>query len=112
MQDHEIDAYLGDTPITSDQREALRRALDAVTARYPEQGDPDATTAAAAAAQVILGDATLKEVAVEWATARRIERDRMAALTGALIATTGSERDLATRAGVTRTTVRQALGKR
>jgi hypothetical protein len=114
MQDYEIDAYLGVAEATPDQRQALARALDRVTARFPEEGDPDATTAGSAAAQVILGDDTLTDISARWQCARVIEREAWAALVGAMIAAavTGTfEAHVAETAGVTRRTVRKALGK-
>ena len=112
MQDYELDAWLGDTQVSSEQRAALHAASDAIAGRYP---DPDLSDvrerALSAAAMLILGDATLEEIAGDWRDARRIERERHAALTGALIAADGSEVELAERAGVTRMTVRKALGK-
>ena len=112
MQDYELDAYLGDVDATAEQRAALHAAADAVAARWP---DPDLADtreqALSAAAQVILGDDTLETIAEQWQAARRLERERHAALTGALIATPGPEVTLADRAGVTRMTVRKALGK-
>lgn len=118
MQDYELDAYLGGAEVTPPQREAVRRALDMVAARFPEQGDPDATLAAAMAAQVIIQGnihrAGMVEPAARWAEARRVERERWAELVGAMIAAavTGMpETHIAESAGVTRVTVRRALGK-
>ena len=111
MQEHELTAWLGDTPTTDEQRASLHRAADMTDTRYGE--DDDRQAAFTAAAQVILGDATLDELAEAWTTARKAERDAMAALTGALIAEseTTSENALATRTGITRMTIRKALGK-
>ena len=113
MTDHELDAWLGDTDATDAQRAALQDAAYTITRRYP---DPDLADdreqALTAAAQVILGDATLEEHVDAWRAARRIETERHAAMTGALIATGGTEVGLAARAGLTRMTVRKALGKR
>lgn len=114
MQDYEIDAYLGDTTVTEDQRAALRTALDQVAARFPEQGDTSATDAGAGAAMIVLGDVTLDVLAQQWARARREEREEWAKLVGAMIgaAATGMpETRIAETAGVARMTVRKALGK-
>lgn len=112
MQDYELTAWLGDTEVTDEQRRALHAAADAIAARYPAPDlSDDRERALSAAAMLILGDSTLEEIAGEWREARRIESERHAALTGALIAADGSEVALAERAGVTRMTVRKALGK-
>lgn len=114
MQDYELDAYLGDfaRQVTDEQRAALHRAADAVAGRYPAPDLADSRERAfSAAAQVILDDATLEEVAAAWRDAYRLAVERHDALTGALIAAGGSEVSLAERAGVTRMTVRKALGK-
>ena len=66
------------------------------------------------ALMVIVGDDTLEGVAGEWARARAAERDAMARLTGAIIASAVQglpETTIAERAGVNRMTVRKALGK-
>jgi hypothetical protein len=113
MQDYELDAWLGDTQVTDEQRAKLHTAADTIAARWP---DPDLADtreqALSAAVMVILGDDTLEAIADQWRAARRLERERHAALTGALVASDGSEVSLADRAGVTRLTVRKALGKR
>lgn len=114
MQDYELDAYLGDAEVTPEQRAAIRKALDLVSARYSEEGDPDATTAASTATQVIIEDTDLAAVSEQWVQARRVERDRWAALVGAMIAAAATgvpETRIAETAGVTRMTVRKALGK-
>lgn len=114
MTAYDIDAWLGDTEVTDAQREALVRAADRIAARWP---DPDLADtrerALTGAAQIILGDAALDEIGSAYVAARAAEQEAHAALTGALIASEGtaSEYDLAERAGVTRVTVRKALGK-
>lgn len=115
MQEHELTAWLGDVTVTDEQRAALHRASDMIDARYP---DPDrrgdaGQHAFTAAAQVILGDATLDELSAAWSAARIAERDAMAALTGAIIAASAdtSEAAIAARTGASRMTIRKALGK-
>lgn len=113
MQDHELTAWLGDTETTAEQRDAIRTAADTISRRWPDPDLADLREAALnAAAQVILGDETLETIGGEYITARAREREAHAALTGALIATQDTEVRLAERAGVTRMTVRKALGKR
>lgn len=117
MQECELDAWLGDfaDEVADEQRASLRRASDMIDARYPDPDERDTagTGAFTAAAQVILGDGTLASLAAAYLAARRAERDAMAALTGAIIAAdeTMSESAIAATAGVTRMTVRKALGK-
>ena len=116
MQDYELDAYLGDTEATAEQKAALLAASDTLAARYP---DPDLQTsveaAFSAAAQVILGDDTLDTVAQEWKRALAAERDAMLRLTGAIAASAAEgipETVIAETASVDRQTVRKALGKK
>lgn len=117
IQDHEIDAYLDNAEVTDEQRQQIRTAWEAIAARYADADpqDPDAvTTAPAAAVQVILGDATLEALGQAYTVARAAEREAMAALTGGIAAAAAqgmTERALAEHAGVTRVTVRKALGK-
>jgi hypothetical protein len=111
-QPFDVEAWLGPASATAEQREQITDAAARIDARYP---DPDLydvrEMALNAAAQVILGDDTLEDIAAEYLTQRRILAERHAELTGALIATGGTETSLAERAGVTRVTVRKALGK-
>lgn len=114
MQDYELTAWLGPAAdeVTDEQRQAIAAAADRIGARWPDEDLADLREAALnAAAQIILGDDTLEATAARWAALRARERVAHAALTGALIATPDTEQGLATRAGVTRMTVRKALGK-
>lgn len=114
MPRHDIEAWLGTAAAdaTDEQINTLTQAADTIADRWPDPDDADSREQAlSAAAQVILGDDTLEAIAASWQAARRVERDRMAALTGALIATPGSERELSERANVARMTLRKALGK-
>ncbi|OLM28646.1 hypothetical protein Ae717Ps2_6242c [Pseudonocardia sp. Ae717_Ps2] len=106
--------WLGDfaAEVSEEQGEQLERAFDEIEARWPDQDQADdRTEAASAATQIILGDDTLEAIAGQWHEARRVERARMAALTGALLASSGSERELSERTRVARMTVRKALGR-
>lgn len=113
MQPYELDAWLGDTELTAEQRTTLESAIDHLNTRYA--GDEDAVgQGMGGALMVILGDDTLEGVAAEWARARAVERDAMARLTGAIIAAAVQgqpETTIAQRTGVSRMTVRKALGK-
>ena len=113
MQPYELDAWLGDTDLTPEQRGALEDTIDHLNNRYA--GDDDVVgEGMGGALMVILGDDTLEDVAGEWSRARAAERDAMARLTGAIIAAAVQgqpETTISERAGVNRMTVRKALGK-
>lgn len=120
MQPYELDAWLGDTELTDEQRATFARTVEAIADRYPgrEHGQhPDEesiTKAMAGALQVLLGDDTLEGLAGAWARARAAEREAMGRLTGAIIATVQAgvpEVQVAERARVSRMTVRKALCK-
>ena len=120
MQPYELDAWLGDTELTDEQRDAFARMVEAIADRYPGRGHgqhPDEesiTEAMTGALQVLLGDDTLEGLAGAWARARAAEREAMGRLTGAIIATVQAgvpEVQVAERARVTRMTVRKALCK-
>lgn len=107
-------AWLGPAAadITDDQLAALGAASDAIETRWPDRDLAETRERAlSAAAQVILGEATLESVGAAYLAARRAERNAIAALTGALLVSAGSERVLEERSGVARATVRKALGK-
>lgn len=120
MQDYELDAWLGPAvdDVTDEQRAAIKTAADRVDARWPENDLSDLREAAFnAAVQVVLGDTTLAETGAAYTKARIAEQEAHAVLTGALIAQAElapatAEQALAEVAGVTRMTVRKALGKR
>ena len=113
MQRHELEAWLGPAlaEMTPAQVDAMARYADMIAARYDD--DALRSVAAGGALHIVLSDSTLEHAGEALARARQEERDAMALLTGALIASadTDSESSLARRAGVTRVTVRKALGK-
>ncbi|HUX70406.1 MAG TPA: hypothetical protein VMV41_07850, partial [Cellulomonadaceae bacterium] len=112
--DHEMRGLLGPAydDTTPEQRAGITRASDAIAARWPDEDYGDWRRAALnAAMMVILGDDTLDGIATMWRDLREREQEARAMLTGALIVTPGTERDLAARAGVARETVRKALGR-
>ncbi len=116
MQRHEVEEWLGDfrADLTDEQVDDLHRAFEAINERY---SDPDDDVrrekACAGAAQILFGDATLNEMRDEWISARWIEREKMAALTGAIIVTGRSqtEAEIVQSTGLNRMTVRKCLGK-
>ena len=113
MQRHELDAWLGPAlaEMTPDQVAAMARYDDMIAAPYDDEARRRA--AASGARQIALSEGTLEQLGEALARARQEEREAMAILTGALIASaeTDSESSLARRAGVTRVTVRKAIGK-
>lgn len=118
MQPYELDAWLGDTELTDEQRDAFARTVEAIADRYPgREQHPDEESIAEAmsgALQVLLGDDTLEGLSAAWQRARAAEREAMERLTGAIIAEAqggAPEVQIAERAGVARMTVRRALGK-
>lgn len=131
MQEHELRALLGPAYDDTDTEQRLRidEAHAAIARRWPEPDLADTRREALNGAMlVVLGDATLEDVADQMRTARAAYEDALAALTGALIVSAGrpvqvrdgrgggyirdgSEVDLAARAGISRLTVRKALGK-
>lgn len=117
-QPFDPDAWLGPAAdeATDDQKAAIAKAAEAINARWPDEDDADLREQALnAAAQVILEDDTLETHAGAWVRARRREQEAHAAVTGAIIATAhagASELSISQRTGITRPTVRKALGKR
>ena len=113
MQQYELEAWLGPAlaGMTPGQVDAMVRYTDMIEGRYDDEAMRG--LAAGGALQIILADSTLEQIGEALARARQEEREAMAILTGALIASadTDSESSLARRAGVTRVTVRRALGK-
>lgn len=118
MQDHELRGFLGHVydETTPEQREQISSAADQISTRWPDSDLTDLRTEAMnAAVAVILGDDTDTGIAQQWARARHAERMAHAQLTGAIIAgqlvAPESESSQADRLGVTRVTLRKALGK-
>lgn len=118
MQDHEIRGFLGHVydETTPEQREQISRAADQIAARWPDADLTDLRADAMnAALAVILGDELDTTYAQEWAHVRHAERMAHAQLTGAMIAgqivAPESESSQAERLGVTRVTLRKALGR-
>ena len=113
MQRYELEAWLGPAlaEMTPDQVDAMARYVDLIEDRYDDEALR--IGAVRGALLVTRADSTLEQLGRALARARREERETMAMLTGALIASadTDSESSLARRSGVTRVTVRRALGK-
>lgn len=117
MSHHEIREQIldwtgGHVDFTDEQMDAMVAAWEQVLDLYPDADDQDERDAALSGAlQIILGEATLSEVAAP-ASEAAIFRAR-AARAGAIIASAGTDTEerLAERAHTTRMTVRRALGK-
>ena len=113
MQQYEPEAWLGPelAEMTPDQVDAMVRYADMIEGRYDDEAQR--SVAASGAIQIVLSDGTLEQLGEALSRARQEEREAMAMLTGAIIASaeTDSESSLARRAGITRVTVRKALGK-
>lgn len=121
MQNYELDAYLGDIETIPEQRDLIRAAAEQIDQRYhiPADGTPedvadDRETALTAAMQVILGDTQPDEAVDAWKRAQAAMVEAHAAMTGALIAAMPdmTERAAEQRFGLTRPTIRKALGKK
>ncbi|WP_226363208.1 hypothetical protein [Pseudonocardia sp. ICBG1142] len=99
--------------LSDEQAARVDAAFAVITSRYvgPDKA-VEREAALGAAVQVVLGRASLDEISVLWHRAKELERERLAALSGALVVTPGSERTLAERSGAARMTVRRALGRK
>lgn len=115
---YDLIAWLGPVADTAtpDQLDAIATVAAQIRERYP---DPDLADdrelALSAATQVIIGDVALETLSVTWSATRAAEMDAHAALTGGIIASralpeTGPG-SLCERTGMSRTSVRKALGK-
>jgi hypothetical protein len=120
MQDHELDTYLGDFAdrVDDDRKRILKEMLEKLDQRWPRPDFTDEQLEAGnAAAEMTFGDTTAEQIAVDYQAARDAERVARLRLTGAIVITSLSEPSLselalAGRFGVTRMTVRKALGKK
>ncbi|MEY2668098.1 MAG: hypothetical protein RJA59_736 [Pseudomonadota bacterium] len=118
----DLAAWLGPVADTAtpDQMEAIAAATLAITARYTDEDlREDREAALSGAVQVIVGDDTLEGLGADWQAKRAAEMTAHATLTGAIIAARvlHSERELPEveierRTGMSRVSVRKALGKR
>ena len=117
MQPYELDAWLGDArdTMTDEQVASFARLVDRIGDRWHDDDDvAERTEAMRGALQIILGDATLAEVGRDLRRVRVAEREAAARLTGALLAGAAAgiaETVMAEESGVSRPTVRKALGK-
>lgn len=121
MSDHELEAWLNDTPTTAEQYQQLQAAWATIEARYPVPADgtpedvaDDRREAFTAAAEVILGDTTPEQHVDVWKAAQTAVVAAHPAMTGAIVAAVQagmSEVAAAERFGITRMTVRKALAR-
>lgn len=97
-------------PMTDAQREQVATVEQLLDGRFPD--DPDTREVALAGAlQILIGARTLAESGGKYTVLRDQAVKARAELTGAILASAGSERELAERAGVARGEVRRAQGK-
>lgn len=116
----DVIAWLGPAAAdaTPEQVDDLVDAANAIAARYPVFTDAqtEREDALSGAAQVILGDDTLRGIADEWRAAAARAESARCVMVGAIIARSvaagASDTAIADEAGVTRVTVAVALGKR
>ena len=114
-----LHGYLGDfyNMLTEEQRGILAQASEQIGERWPDPDLADVRNEALTAVTMILfGDATDEGIAAAWFAARWAEREAHAQLTGAIIAgqllnPSETETSQASRLGVTRVTLRKALGR-
>ena len=116
MQDHEMRGLLGPAydDTTDEQRQAVTRVSDMLDKRWPLPDYTDEhTDALNAALAVILGDATPAELADNWRSASAAEKVAHRRLTGAIMVAslTAAETTIAAQLGVSRMTIRKAVGK-
>lgn len=115
----DVIAWLGHAAAdaTPEQIEQLVDAANAIADRYPDEDDEqqEREDALSGAAQVILGDATLRGIADEWRAAAARAESARCVMVGAITARSlagVSDLAIADEALVTRVTVAVALGKR
>ena len=114
MQDHEMDAWLGDfaDDLTAEQIDRLEAIAEQIDGRYHPDLTDERLAALNAAAMVAFGDSTLDALADQWRAARERERVAMAELTGAILYASGemTQADIVATTRVNRMTIRKALG--
>lgn len=118
MEDYEMRALLGEfyDDTTEEQKDAIGEGCDILDRRFPDSDMGDFRhEALAAMLAVIYGDDTDTARVSAWKAAKVAEVEAHAAMTGAIIgaALTGDESEVAqaARLGVTRVTLRKALGR-
>lgn len=113
--DSPLYAWLGGTELTDDELDRFTRAADRINLRFRDEDDEgqSAMHAMTTALQVILGETDLRSAGQAYIDARGEAERTRTALVGALIASAPgtTEVELAKLAGVSRVTVRKALGK-
>lgn len=127
MQDHELNAYLGDfvDQLDDEGRDRLKRASDRIAETYPVDTDDndqpiddyqdERITAFSAATQYVFGDLTVDDVAERLSKARVALADEMITAREVAIeaiADGATEAGIARTLGVDRMTIRKWLGKR
>ena len=109
MQPYELDAWLGDTELTAEQRTTLEDAIDHLTSRYADDGDA-VGEGMSGALMVILGDDTLEGLGGEYRQAVAAAGEAHGRLIGAVIASRDlGPSEISRRSGLSRVTVTKAL---
>ncbi|MGN8741768.1 helix-turn-helix domain-containing protein [Collinsella sp. LCP21S3_A3] len=115
MTEHDLDAWLSDTTATPTQRAELLAADAALCETIPDDAEPGTGSPEfMGAAKLVLGDATLADLAATLLAARIAEREAMAELQGAIVAAHQrgvSVMELARQSGLTRRTVYRTLSR-
>ena len=113
MQEYELRAWLGDVEATDEQMEALMRLSDEIDERFPGGDDvEDHNEAFNGGAFLILGLRSRDDLRTEWENARAEAHAAHRRMVGGIIADhTDTEVALSERWGLSRMTVRKALGK-
>ena len=116
MSDREMQAWLGPAydETTPEQRDALEGAWATIEDRWPGEDDSDLRQhALSGAAMTVLGDSTDAQLVAEYLAAHQAAMDAHARMTGAIIRAAQDETEvaIAERLGLSRKTVRRALGK-
>ena len=109
MQPYELDAWLGDTELTAEQRTTLEDAIDHLTSRYADDGDA-VGEGMSGALMVILGDDTLEGLGGAYRQAVEAASEAHGRLIGAVIASRDlGPSEISRQSGLSRVSVTKAL---
>ena len=109
MQPYELDAWLGDTELTAEQRTTLEDAIDHLTSRYADDGDA-VGEGMSGALMVILGDDTLDGLGGAYRQAVEAASEAHGRLIGAVIASRDlGPSEISRQSGLSRVSVTKAL---
>ena len=109
MQPYELNAWLGDTELTAEQRTTLEDAIDHLTSRYADDGDA-VGEGMSGALMVILGDDTLDGLGGAYRQAVEAASEAHGRLIGAVIASRDlGPSEISRQSGLSRVSVTKAL---